>query len=79
MSPHANETRHQSQWFISGKNKGGLGRDGGERMIQRLNEESGRQEMLEQAHGDDASKVEHNHRTDCWLTPTLLLTVLNFI
>ena len=26
MSPHANGTRHQSQWFISGKNKG----EGGE-------------------------------------------------
>ena len=25
MSPHANGTRHQSHWFISGKNKGGVG------------------------------------------------------
>ena len=42
MSPHANGTRHPSHWFNSGRIKGG--RDGGKRMIQRLNEENGRQE-----------------------------------
>ena len=42
MSPHANGTRHLSHWFNSGRIKGG--RDGGKRMIQRLNEENGRQE-----------------------------------
>ena len=35
MSPHANGTRYLSHWFISGRMKGG--RDGGKRMIQRLN------------------------------------------
>ena len=42
ISPHANGTRHPSHWFNSGRIKGG--RDGGKRMIERLNEENGRRE-----------------------------------
>ena len=41
MSPHTDGTKHLSRWLNSGRIRGGE-RDGGERMIQRLNEEKGR-------------------------------------
>ena len=46
----------------SGKINWGWG-DGGKRMIQRLNQESGHQEMLYKAHRDDANKADHTWAT----------------
>ena len=77
MSPHANGTRHLSHWFNSGRIKGG--RDGGKRMIQRLNEENGRQENDVRStrrwckHG----RPSLSQTTDCWKRLcSLSLTVL---
>ena len=79
MNPHANGTRHLSHWFIGGKIKGG-GRDGGKRMIQRLNEESGRQEntVLSTWRWCKQALLLLNQTADRWPRPrSSLLTVLN--
>ena len=79
MSPHANGTRHLSHWSISGKIKEG-GRDGRKRMIQRLNEESGRQEnvVLSTWRRCKQGWPLLSQTTDRWPRPRAsLLTVLN--
>ena len=60
--------------------KGGGGRDGGKRMIQRLNEESGRQEnaVLSTGRWCKQGRPLLSQTTDRWPRPlSLLLTVLN--
>ena len=59
---------------------GGGGRDGGKRMIQRLNEESGRQEnaVLSTGRWCKQGRPLLSQTTDRWSRPpSLLLTVLN--
>ena len=78
MSPHANGTRHPSHWFNSGRIKGG--RDGGKRMIQRLNEENGRHEntVLSTWRWCKQGWPRLSQTTDRWPRPrSLLLTLLN--
>ena len=78
MSPHANGTRHLSHWFKSERIKGG--RDGGKRMIQRLNEENGCQgnTVLSTWRRCKQGWPHLSQTTDCWPRPhSLLLTVLN--
>ena len=78
MSPHANGTRHPSHWFNSGRIKGG--RDGGKRMIQRLNEENGRYEntVLSTWRWCKQGWPRLSQTTDCWPCPhSFLLTVSN--
>jgi len=78
MSPHTNGTRYMSYCFISGKIKGG--RDGGKRIIQRLNEESGRQEnaVLSTWRWCKQGWLRLSQMTDHWPRPhSSLLTVLN--
>ena len=80
MSPHANGTRHLSHWFNSGRIKGG--RDGGKRMIPRLNEENGRQEntVLSTWKWCKQGWPCLSQTTDRWPRPrSLLLTVLNIL
>ena len=69
MSPYANGARHLSlinQW----KNKG-AGRDGGKRMIQRLNKESGHQEnvVLSTWRWRKQGWLGMSQTTDCWPRP----------
>ena len=78
MSPHANGTSHLSHWFKSERIKGG--RDGGKRMIQRLNEENGCQgnTVLSTWRRCKQGWPHLSQTTDCWPRPhSLLLTVLN--
>ena len=78
MSPHANRTRYLSHWFNSGRIKGG--RDGGKRMIQRLNEENGRHEntVLSTWRWCKQGWPRLSETTDRWPRPRyLLLTVLS--
>ena len=78
MSPHANGTRHPSHWFNSGRIKGG--RDGGKRMIQRLNEENGRHEntVLSTWRWCKQGWPRLSQTTDRWpRSHPLLLTLLN--
>ena len=80
MSPHANGTRHPSHWFNSGRIKGG--RDGGKRMIPRLNEENGRQENTVPSTWKWCKQgwPRLSQTTDRWPRPrSLLLTVLNIL
>ena len=79
MSPHANGTRHPSHWFNSGRIKGG--RDGGKRMIQRLNEENGRHEntVLSTWRWCKQGWPRLSQTTDRWPRPRSLLTVLKII
>ena len=78
MSPHANGTRYLSHWFVSGRIKG-EGRNGGKRMIQRPNEENGRQEsvVLSTWRWFKQGWPRLSQMTDRWPRPrSLLLTVL---
>ena len=82
MSPHANGTRHLPHWFISGRIKAWRGGgDGSERMIQRLNEESGRQEnaVLRTWRWCKKGWLRLSQTTDRWPRPRSLLTVLKII
>ena len=82
MSPHVSGTRHLSHWVTRGNNKRWGGRDGGKRMIQRLNEESGYQKnaVLSTWRWCKQGWPRLSQMTDCWSRAcSLLLTELNIL